>query len=297
MEEISKCLICGEENFVHLFQCKDYFLSYEVFSISQCKSCGFRFTNPRPDNKELEKYYNSVNYISHSEKPETLLENIYHIVRKQSLNKKFNLINKFKNGKTILDIGCGTGEFINIFKLRNWEVNGIEPNKIAREIALKKYGLEIFDESHLNNFQDREFDVISMWHVLEHVYNTDLQINQIKRILKDDGIVVIAVPNSASLDAQLYKQYWAAYDVPRHLYHFTKKAVIELLSKYNFEVNNILPMKFDAYYISMLSEKYMKGKNNYLRAFLNGMKSNIYAKKENNYSSLIFICQKSKILV
>ena len=294
MEEIKKCLICGGENFIHLFQVKDHFLSLEIFSISQCKKCGFKFTDPRPTPTEAGKYYESQNYISHSDKPETLFDKVYFKIRKINLKKKYNLICRYKSGNSILDIGCGTGEFLNMFKLNNWKVSGIESNKNAREIARNKNGIEVRDDKSYNQLEDKQFDVISMWHVLEHVYDTDFQLKQIKRLLKEDGLVVIAVPNSDSTDAQIYKQYWAAYDVPRHIYHFTQKSVNDLVSKFDFELIETLPMKFDAYYISMLSEKYMNGEKNNMTAFLNGMKSNRHAKKENNYSSLIYLFKNKK---
>ncbi len=299
MEEVKNCAVCGADNFVHLFQCKDYFLSNEIFSISQCKNCGFKFTNLKLSNSELIKYYGSGSYISHSEKPESFIDNIYYKVRKYSLNKKYKLVvsekrkAKSEEGEaTILDIGCGTGEFLNLFKANNWNVFGIEPNKAAREHAINKKGLEVFDEAYIDKFSEKQFDVITMWHVLEHVSDLKAQINNIKRVLKDEGLLIIAVPNSDSFDAQLYRQYWAAYDVPRHLYHFTKKSVNELLEKNDFELLKILPMKFDAFYISLLSEKYKTGKSNYISAFFNGLRSNLNAKKENNYSSLTFIFKK-----
>jgi 2-polyprenyl-3-methyl-5-hydroxy-6-metoxy-1,4-benzoquinol methylase len=299
MEEVRNCAICEGDNFVHLFQCKDYLLTNEIFSISQCKKCDFRFTNPRPDNGELIKYYESVNYISHSEKPENFIDKIYYSVRKIALNSKYKLVVSEKRRakseeqlSSILDIGCGTGEFISLFKANNWKVYGIEPNRSAREQAIKKKGLEVFEESFLDKFSDKQFDVITMWHVLEHVSDLNGQLKSIKRILKDDGLMIIAVPNSDSFDAQLYRQYWAAFDVPRHLYHFTKKSVNELLTKNDFELLKVLPMKFDAFYISLLSEKYKIGKNNYISAFFNGIRSNIKAKKNSNYSSLTFLFKK-----
>ena len=154
-----------------------------------------------------------------------------------------------------------------MFKQNNWKVSGIESNKNAREIATNKNGIEVRDEKSYSQLEDKQFDVITMWHVLEHVYDTEFQLKEIKRLLKEDGLIVIAVPNSDSLDAQIYKQYWAAYDVPRHIYHFTQKSVNDLVRKYDFELIQTLPMKFDAYYISMLSEKYMNGEKNNMAAF------------------------------
>ena len=299
MEDLTKCIICGSENFVHLFQCKDHFLSLEIFSISQCRNCGFIFTNPRPPALKLSKYYDSKNYISHAEKAENIIDKVYNKVRKYTLKKKYELVLKYKSNikdsKTILDIGCGTGEFLKVFKNNSWQTLGVEPNKSAREIAITKNELEVLDEQGLFDFSNEHFDVITMWHVLEHVSDINSHLTQIKRILKKDGVLIVAVPNAESPDAQMYKQCWAAYDVPRHLYHFTKKSIENLFNNFDLEVVNIHPMKFDAFYVSLLSEKYKSGKSNYMNAFINGLKSNIKASKNNNYSSLIFVL-KNKII-
>lgn len=309
MVHIDKCIICGGDNFIHLFQCKDYLLTLEMFSIFQCKDCGFRFTNPRPENKKLPDYYKSENYISHAYKPKKFVDKLYSIVRNYTLKQKYNLVNRYKrqdtsiktNPKsdalvpTILDIGCGTGEFLNLFRQNNWNVLGIEPNASARKIAKSKNEIEAFDENYIDKFSNEQFDVITMWHVLEHVPDLHKQLSDIKRIMNKEGVLLVAIPNSDSLDAQIYEHYWAAYDVPRHLYHFTKKSIKELFAKFDFEIIEILPMKFDAFYISMLSEKNITDKTKFLCPLINGMKSNLHARKENNYSSLIFVI-KNKIM-
>jgi 2-polyprenyl-3-methyl-5-hydroxy-6-metoxy-1,4-benzoquinol methylase len=303
MLQIDKCIICDGDNFIHLFQCKDYLLTQEMFSVFQCKSCGFRFTNPRPENKKLPDYYKSENYISHSENPKNLIDKIYNIVRNYTLKQKYKLVNKYHSQSelispalNILDIGCGTAEFLKLFKQNKWQVYGIEPNESARDIAQTRNGIVTFNENYINEFSDNQFNVITLWHVLEHVPDIKSLITDIKRIINKKGILIIAIPNSDSLDARIYKQYWAAYDVPRHLYHFNKTSIKTLFDKYNFEIIEIIPMKFDAYYISLLSEKNKSGKSNLLRASINGLKSNLYAGKDNNYSSLIFVL-KNKILI
>jgi ubiquinone/menaquinone biosynthesis C-methylase UbiE len=289
MEQVNECVICGGNNFVHLFQCKDYLLSNEIFSIEQCSSCGFRLTNPRPESNNLYKYYESENYISHVEKPDKFIDKVYNRVRKYTLKKKYDLVVKFKKGNSILDIGCGTGDFLHNFKANKWNSFGVEPNKNAREIAIRKNSINVYESAFLNDISEQQFDVITMWHVLEHVSDLPAQINLLKKILKKDGVLFVAIPNSDSPDAQMYRQYWAAYDLPRHLYHFTKKSVKELFAKFDFEVKEVLPMKFDAFYISMLSEKNKTGNSNYANAILNGLKSNLNATRNINHSSLTFV--------
>jgi ubiquinone/menaquinone biosynthesis C-methylase UbiE len=261
------------------------------------------FTNPRPETDNLLKYYESENYISHKDKPDNLIDKLYHLIRNHTLKRKYYLVRKYhfltsinSHSPTILDIGCGTADFLNSFKNEGWKVYGVEPNNGARSIAKSRHNLDIDDNSALLKYPDNHFDVITMWHVLEHIPDLNSHISLIKRLLKPEGTLIVAVPNAQSPDAQHYKQYWAAFDVPRHLYHFNKKSIIEIFGKFDLLVADILPMKFDAFYISLLSEKNMTGKNNYLKAFFNGFISNLKATRMNNHSSLIFII-KNKISV
>ena len=195
-------------------------------------------------------------------------------------------------GNALLDIGCGTGEFLNYCRKRNFTTTGIEPSEKAGRFASEEFGLTIFTENKLDDFPPASYDVITMWHVLEHVHKLNERMHQIEKLLKPGGTLIIAVPNSDSWDAAMYKYFWAAYDLPRHLYHFTRYSLKKLANKNGFSVNVIIPLKFDAYYISLLSEKYMAGKHNYLSAVTNGIRSNNHGRKnENNYSSLIYICK------
>lgn len=290
MEEIIKCIICGNTSFKTFLSCKDHFLTKQKFNIQKCENCGFLFTNPRPYEKDLDNYYKSEEYISHSNKKKGLINSIYQLVRKYTLRKKYQLITKYIRKGKILDIGCATGEFLNVFKNNKWDVYGVEPNENARKLAVKNHNLEIGSEAELNELKPGSFDVITMWHVLEHVTSLNERIKEIKRLLKPHGLVFVAVPNCNSYDAKIYKEYWAAYDVPRHLYHFTRESMKNLLSINNFELVKIKAMKFDAYYVSILSEKYKNGKPNYINAIWNGFMSNFKAGiYEKEYSSLIYI--------
>ncbi len=294
MKEIKNCFICGNDKFSQFIKCKDLLLTKEEFQIVQCEKCGFLFTNPRPQESDIKKYYESDEYISHKSNKKTLFNTAYRLVRNLAIKKKFKLISELKQGNTLLDIGCGTGEFINFFKKNKWEVHGVEPNKDARALAVSNYGLNVKDEESLNYFENNFFDVITMWHVLEHVYPLNQRIEKVKQLLKDDGILIVAVPNCESWDAKFYKEFWAAYDVPRHLYHFSQKTIKLLFENNNLQILKTIPMKFDSYFVSLLSEKYSTGKINYLKAYLNGRKSNSFARKNhNNFSSLIYVLKKS----
>ncbi len=290
MIRLNKCPVCGSQKMEIFLKLKDYFLTGESFEISQCAECGFKFTNPVPRETDLPKYYESDEYISHSNASTGLINRIYQSVRKHSIKKKVKIATtKLARGEA-LDIGCGTGDFLNEMLNGGWNVKGIEPNDTARNSAINNYGLDIYDESQLFEFRENSFDVITMWHVLEHVYNLERHLTQIKMILRKEGRLVIALPNADSLDAAIYKNFWAAYDVPRHLYHFNQSSLRRLMENFGFEIVTIKPMVFDSFYISMLSEKYMHGKINYISSFFNGLKTDLYGLSDKKYySSLIYV--------
>lgn len=293
MESLPNCLVCDNESFTTFLTCPDHFLTHESFTICRCDNCGFLFTNPRPAAGELPAYYQSAEYISHSNSRQGIQNFIYQQVRKYTLGRKYKLIQNYSQGSRILDIGCATGEFLNYFKKRNWETFGIEPDAKARKMGISNYALHIEDEEYLDKLPDASFDVITMWHVLEHVPLLNERIAQLQRLLSPRGILFIAVPNPASPDAVFYGSYWAAYDVPRHLYHFTRKTIPFLFSKHAFRLVQEIPMKFDSYYVSMLSEKYMTGKNRFFTSIVRGFKSNRSADRSGEYSSLIYAFRKA----
>lgn len=295
MELISSCPVCNRNSFNDFLIGHDFFLSGETFHICECTFCGFLFTNPRPDKTEILKYYESSEYLSHDSSQNGILTGLYRLTRKNNIRKKYRLVKKFSNGKKILDLGCGTGEFIHYCSAKGFQAMGIEPIEKARSFGVHKLKQDIRPESALHDIPPDNFDVITLWHVLEHVHDLNNRMLQLKTILKQGGVVLIAVPNSNSWDAKKYREYWAAYDLPRHLYHFNMKTLANLIDKNNFKLLEIVPMKYDAYYISLLSEKYKSGKRNFLPAIFSGFRSNIFAKKNNNnYSSIIFIAENLK---
>lgn len=293
METLSNCPICNSTQYSPFILCKDNTVSRETFTIVQCNSCGFKFTNPRPQAIELGKYYKSDEYVSHSNTKKGFINSTYQSVRKYTLLKKLQLISKyFKTGK-ILDIGCGTGEFLNTCKNAKWQTLGIEPDDDARKMGVENYGLDIRKEEDLSSLLDSSFDIISMWHVLEHVPNLNERVSELKRLIKPNGIIIIAVPNADSHDAKLYKENWAAYDVPRHLYHFSPKDIETLFRNHGLKLFRILPMIFDSFYVSMLSEKIKTGNINIVRSTWNGLISNLSALKSGKtYSSQIYLIKK-----
>lgn len=286
------CPICGKEEFKNFLVVTDNAVSKESFVIVECENCSFKFTNPRPDSDSIGQYYESEEYISHSNVKTGIINRAYHVVRSITTKQKVELINRQAPAKgSILDYGCGTGTFLTACKKDGWEIRGVEPNIKAREVATTETG-EIIAAS-LSDIEGEKFEVITLWHVLEHIHTLNETMAQLLECLQDDGTLIIAVPNADSHDAQEYKENWAAYDVPRHLYHFTQSTMKRFLKKHKMVLEEVLPMKFDAYYVSMLSEKHKEGKTKMINSVVNGYRSNSYAEKNgNDYSSLIFIAKR-----
>lgn len=293
MITVTSCPVCGETNIKPYLICGDYSISKEEFNIVQCTNCTFTFTNPRPDSNEIGKYYQSDIYISHHANKGGFIPWVYRSIRDIQFVNKTDIIKKHINRHiSLLDIGCGTGAFLEYCKKLNWNVIGVEPDQDARE-STKEKGISAYELDHLNNTNDK-YDVITMWHVLEHVHDLDERIKQLHRLIKDDGIIIIAVPNYRSFDSQVYSKYWAAYDLPRHLSHFSIDTITKLFSKYSFQRTEIIPMKYDSYYVSIKSEEY-QGSNKFigfLKGTINGFLSNIKARSNNEYSSLIYVFKK-----
>jgi len=289
MELLTNCPICGSETFEPFISGKDYFLTGETFEIVKCIGCGFRFTNPRPLAEELCEYYESADYISHSDTRKGVFAAVYQQVRKYTLGRKLAMIRKFQPKGEILDIGCATGQFLNFMSKNGWITTGIEPDEKTRERAISEFGLKVFPEANLNSMTKASFDVITMWHVLEHVSDIKERMAQLKNLLKPEGTLIVALPNCEAYDAKKYGKFWAGYDLPRHLYHFTKSDVKLLSETYGFTIVNILPMKFDSFYVSLLSEKYKTGKMNWLPALWNGFWSNVKSGQNFGHSSLIYV--------
>ncbi len=276
----------------HYLKCKDYAVSGRVFDLLYDETKDMLITSPVPKQEELSKYYESEDYISHSDSRRNSLEWVYGVAKKWSINRKLKQI-EIGTGKhkTLLDVGAGTGDFLKAAKSMGWQIAGVEPASGARELAMAK---QLFLEEEIYKIRDQQFDVITLWHVLEHVAPLDQYIAYLLSLLKPDGTLYVAVPNFKSFDAIKYGSFWAAYDVPRHLWHFSPKAIKLLFGKHNANVVKILPMKLDAYYIALLSEKYKASKFPWLKALLTGWHSNRKAKQTGNYSSLTYVIKKEE---
>ncbi|MEM7085923.1 MAG: class I SAM-dependent methyltransferase [Bacteroidota bacterium] len=270
---------------------KDFLVSGEEFSLIQNEEHGFLQTHPQPQVETLSKYYESEAYISHTDAKKGLMAFLYQRVKGYSLNKKRSLIRKLNNGKgSLLDIGAGTGEFLKVAQKGGWNISGIEPNEKARAIARNK---NINLKASIEDVLGEKFDVVTLWHVLEHLPDLEASIRKIESLIVDGGILIIAVPNFNSHDAIHYQNFWAAYDVPRHLWHFSQNSIRSIFSS-ELQLVKTKPMLFDAFYVSLLSEKYKTGNDFSLRAFWRGFRSNLAAMRSTEFSSLIYCFKKTK---
>jgi 2-polyprenyl-3-methyl-5-hydroxy-6-metoxy-1,4-benzoquinol methylase len=274
------------ENTKHFLNVIDYSVSKETFELLHNEELDMLITHPQPSLEKLPSYYEDANYISHTDGNKSLFEKMYQFVKGIALKNKLKLINSQSPKGRILDIGAGVGDFLSVCKNDGWQTIGIEPSDKAKAIAKNK-GVSFVEK--LSELEDNSFDVITMWHVLEHVPDLENQIKELKRLIKPNGTVIIAVPNFKSFDAKHYGKFWAAYDVPIHLWHFSKTAIRKLFAEENLELVKVLPMKFDSFYVSLLSEKYKSGKMNFIKAFFIGCKSNWKGSRNNEYSSHIYV--------
>jgi SAM-dependent methyltransferase len=293
MHSVKVCPVCHNQNLVDHIACTDYTVSHETFKLLKCPTCELLITTPRPDDTDLANYYLSDEYISHTKNSKSIVDIIYRISRVFTLNWKYSLTRKYSARKnfTLLDYGCGTGNFLKKCKSEGHTVIGVEPSPKARTLAEENTQSKI--ESSIDNVTIKP-DVITLWHVLEHIPDVNEALNKIRKILNENGTIFIAVPNHESFDGAKYQQQWAGYDVPRHLWHFSKKNMTMLLEKNGFSPEAIIPMKLDSFYVSILSEKYRRTKASlagFVTGMFTGLKSNIKAGK-NNHSSLIYVARK-----
>ncbi len=290
-----QCPCCGSTNIIEQLKAKDYTVSKTIFEIWHCNDCTLRFTQNVPDAASIGPYYQSTSYVSHSDTQEGLINKLYHKIRKITLQNKKELIidaTKIPAG-TLLDVGAGTGAFANTMQEAGWKVTGLEPDATARQVAINKFGLKMDDPETLFSLPPDSLDVITMWHVLEHVHNLQGYLERYYSILKSTGKLIIAVPNYTSHDATHYAEHWAAYDVPRHLYHFSPVSMERLAELKGFKIEAYKPMWYDSFYVSMLSEQYKNGKGNLLKAVWNGLMSNLKAFNDPKLcSSVIYVLAK-----
>lgn len=287
MQEVLVCPICNNDKLKETLRVQDHFASQENFKLYKCSPCELLLTSPVPDENQIVTYYKSNSYVSHGDSVNPLFDSTYKFIQGRNLKYKRKIIEKYTLGKNILDYGCGAGSFLQYMTRYGWTGFGIEPDTSAKQIAINK-GINITDLQNLNT----KYDCISLFHVLEHVHQLESTLQKLIEHLDRNGIIVLALPNFKSADATNYQEFWAGYDVPRHLYHFSQKSIFNLSKKIGLNIVSTHPLYFDSYYVSLLSEKYKTGKSNLLKAMYQGYKSNSKATKTKEYSSLIYILSK-----
>lgn len=289
------CPVCGASRIREVFPVKDHTVSHESFAVWQCDECTLRFTQDVPDAETIAPYYHSENYISHTNTSKGFINRLYQRVRRKTLRQKRKLVIKLTGKKTgtLLDIGSGTGAFVQEMRTQGWQVTGLEPDAGARQVAQEDFATTLDGIDSFYRLPAASFDAITMWHVLEHVHDLQGYMAQLKKLLREDGRLFIAVPNYTSKDAAFYKQYWAAYDVPRHLYHFSPASLQRLMEGHGLKLVTCKPMWYDSFYISLLSSRYKNGKTNMAGAVLTGLRSNIKAWTDvKRCSSVIYVIGK-----
>lgn len=289
---MNTCPWCGKQTNHSYLQVRDYFLSQEKFEIMECDACGLLFTVPRPDPDVIGKYYQSDEYYSHQQNKKGFIPRLYEAVKSVNLQYKAKLaIDGLASGR-LLDIGCGVGDFLVQVQKKGWNVMGIEPSVDAKQIAHQRLGWCPLDPSESSTLPDCSFDVITMWHVLEHVDDLKTQLSELNRLLKPGGLLIIALPNFQSFDCQYYKDKWAAWDVPRHLNHFSLATIRSIVTTNGMKFVDSQKLKWDAYYISYMSERFLHHSLPLLRGAMVGLKSNAKARRSGMYSSLVYRFQK-----
>lgn len=292
-----KCPLCRSNAIKKRFTCTDHFATGETFDIYECADCHFTFTQNAPDEKEIGRYYESPAYISHSDTDKGITNKLYHLVRRIMLRRKTRLVEKLtrlKNGK-LLDYGAGTGYFARAMESSGWEVTAIEKSDKARELAKKEFGFVMHPVEALAGIKEKSLDAVTMWHVMEHIQDLDKMWSELHRILTDNGTAVIAVPNCISYDAERYKEHWAAYDAPRHLWHFTPETITQWGARHGFRLERQCTMPFDGFYISMLSEKNKGSRLHTIKGFWNGFKGWLaQARRRSASSSIIYVFKKKR---
>ncbi|HAJ35756.1 MAG TPA: hypothetical protein DCL15_08695 [Chloroflexi bacterium] len=238
--ELTNCNLCGSNAIEDERVIPDYLLERKqiVARLVRCRACGLVYQSPRPTLAEMSEHY-PPEYEPYTDptagyEPSSLLKRAY----AYGTQKRTRYVTRRKHGGRLLDIGCASGTFLlGMQAQRGWQVQGVEPSAQIAEYARSVHNLDVFPGTlEEANFPDGSFDCVTMWDVLEHVHDPLGTLREISRVLKDDGILVIRVPNLASWDATLFGDAWAGLDAPRHLFVFRPETLKAMLAQTNFQM-------------------------------------------------------------
>lgn len=289
------CPACGASDNTGLYKAKDHLVSGRDFMIRRCNACGMGWTTDPPSESDAGKYYVSEDYISHTDRKQTTADYLYHLARSFMLGRKKRLVTSFTGKRTgvVIDIGSGTGYFPAYMKKKGWKATGIEISEAARKYSAEKFGLEVIAPANVKALPSGTADCITLWHVLEHLYNPAEWIEEIFRILKHEGICIIALPNFSSADSEWFGNRWAALDVPRHLWHFTPGSLRLFAERNGFSCERIISLPLDLFYISMLSFRNQGSRMPLIRGLLTGTFLAVRSSfRKYRASSLVYVLSK-----
>jgi 2-polyprenyl-3-methyl-5-hydroxy-6-metoxy-1,4-benzoquinol methylase len=269
------CPLCGSPKTRFAFSCPDHLVTGEEFPLHQCNDCQFLYSGRLPSEADAQKYYDSPSYTPHATDRKNLMMRTIGFCRtfiRQPIKRTWVRKWSKKRMGTLIDIGSGTGEFAVFMQKSGWAVTCIEPNQDARNFCASQ-GLTVFDTDRVPTLPDHSFNVVTLWHVLEHVYDIHGTMQTIRRLLQPDGTAFIALPNYSSKEASWYGRMWTGYEMPRHPSHFSPATFAHLASMYDMEIVALRPFVLDAFYLSILSEQHRKGW--FISALFHGLASAI----------------------
>lgn len=278
-----------KHSFTLLAKTKDYLVTGNSFEVRLDQQTQIAYTHPQPNEEELGQYYASEEYISHGNKKRSVIERIYAIAQNIMLKQKEQWLTKHSTqNKRYLDFGCGTASLVAYLNGKNWDSYGVEPSEKARNFSAVAERLY----PSIEELPQKEFDAIALWHVLEHLPDPAKFLKTFYDRLDQQGHLFLALPNFNSYDAKHYGNFWAAYDVPRHLRHFSARGIIQLCEENGFAFVESKGLAFDAFYVSYLSEQHQKNKFAFIKGMMVGCWSNLLALFTQEYSSKLYVFKK-----
>jgi 2-polyprenyl-3-methyl-5-hydroxy-6-metoxy-1,4-benzoquinol methylase len=296
---ISTCPVCGspEFEFSHYLNVPDWLVSKENFELKKCGNCSFIFTANAPLLENAGPYYESEEYVEHTDTNKGLIYGVYHQARKLMLKFKLSNIRSYSKSTKLLDIGSGSGYFINYMKQNGYNVSGVEISDKAVALCKDKFDISVNSPTEfLAEKLPKDFDIITMWHVFEHVYSFNEYFDILHKSLKENGHVFVALPNPNCFEAKHYKNYWNGFDTPRHLWHFTPKTFKQFAEGHGFEMISMKRLPLDPFFNAMVSSSYKSGLKFLPYTFTIGLISFINGLiNRDKASSLIYILKKSRV--